>query len=109
MKFYIIFYLLIVSSMMILVTCSSKSPQSSSSSYTDNCLSRTASDFQSKDLMNLYLKLPHRLIRHKNSVKAMCIIEKYLNKKQNLMAKISNKNNRPYKWNNKRNDDFEWI
>ncbi len=98
MKFLIIFYLLIIST--ILINCSSKL-----TTYNENCLSRSSEP--SKDLINLYLKLPHRFIRHKNSAKAMCIIENYLNKKQNLLNKISNKNNRPYKWNNKRDAIFD--
>jgi hypothetical protein len=102
MKSLIILYLLIISTI-IVITSSSKSTVANNR----NCLSSKPSS-ESKDLMNLYLKLPHGFVRHKNSAKALCMIEKYLNNKQNIINKISYKNNLPYKWNNKRKD-FGWI
>lgn len=69
----------------------------------ENCVFNTNNQHLTNDLANL-LDLPHKLIRHKNSARAMCLIGKYLNKKQTMLNKISQI--KPYKWNNKRS---EWI
>ncbi len=62
------------------------------------------SDLESKNIMKLFMKLPHRLLGHKNLTKLLCLLKNYLNKnKQNkeMMNLIKEPSkSKPFKWIN---------